>query len=415
LAHVSECLEQLRENLLVTFATTPQTVEGRAALLTPAKREKSKKQSSFKYRPYLLLAELTYRCPLHCPYCSNPSVYPKGTELSTADWRRVLQEAASMGVLHVGFSGGEPLQRPDLNELVAGARDAGLYSNLITSAVGLTHNRAAELKRVGLDNIQISFQSSDETLGNQIAGANVHGKKLEAARLVRDLGFPLTVNVVLHRANISRLDRIINLAEELGAERLELANTQYYGWAFQNRAALLPTREQIEAATEVAARARQRLAGKMDLLFVAPDYYGTRPKPCMHGWGRRFLTVNPIGQVLPCPTASGIKGLAFETVREHSLEWIWRESQAFNQFRGTQWMPLPCRECEFREVDFGGCRCQAALIAEDSFATDPACELSPHRSKLEQFVRAVQLPTPPAGTDPLQRLSFRQNPELQRS
>jgi PqqA peptide cyclase len=415
LGHVTECLEQLEEKLLIVFASEPQTEPDRVqSLQLPAKSEKARKKSALEYRPYLLLAELTYRCPLHCPYCSNPSSYPNGQELSTADWRRVLHEAASLGVLHVGFSGGEPLQRQDLTDLIAAARDAGLYSNLITSAIGLTRQRAAELKRAGLDNVQISFQSDEESLGNRIAGANVHVKKLEAARLVRDLGFPLTVNVVLHRANISRLDQIIRMAEALGAERLELANTQYYGWAFQNRAALLPSREQIEAATQIALAARRRLAGRMDLLFVVPDYYSTRPKPCMHGWGSRFLTVNPVGQVLPCPTATSIKGLDFDNVREHSIKWIWRNSEAFNRFRGTQWMPLPCRECEFREVDFGGCRCQAALIAGDSFATDPACELSPHRSKLDDFVRSLQRPARLPAANALEDLSFRQNPESTR-
>ncbi len=295
-----------------------------------------------------------------------------------------------MGVLHAGLSGGEPLQRADLADLVAAARTAGLYTNLITSALGLSERRANELQAAGLDSIQISFQSDQEAHGDRIAGTPAHVKKLEAARLVRALGFPLTINVVLHRGNIDRLEALVGLAQDLGAERLELANTQYYGWAFRNRAALLPTRAQIEGATEAAARAKQRLAGKMEILFVTPDYYSERPKPCMHGWGRRFLTVNPMGQVLPCPTASEIRGLTFENVRTHSLAWIWAESAAFNRFRGTQWMPEPCRSCEFREVDFGGCRCQAALITGDAGATDPACSLSPQREKLVAFVESCQ-------------------------
>lgn len=414
LNHLTECLDQLHEKLLLTFAGTERLAADRIELRgTTTKPKRSRKKGTFRYRPYLLLAELTYRCPLHCPYCSNPSVYPTGQELSTAEWQRVLREAAGIGVLHVGFSGGEPLQRPDLAKLVASAREAGLYSNLITSALGLTRQRAAELKRAGLDNVQISFQAEEGGLADQIAGTNAHAKKLEAARLVRELGFPLTVNVVLHRANISRLDGIINMAEELGAERLELANTQYYGWAFQNRAALLPSRAQIEAASQSALAARKRLAGKMDLLFVVPDYYSTRPKPCMHGWGNRFLTVNPIGQVLPCPTAGSIRGLEFDTVRERSLNWIWRNAKAFNQFRGTQWMPLPCRECEFREIDFGGCRCQAALIADDPSATDPACELSPHRSKLQEFVESVHRFQGASSTKgALEGISYRQNPPI---
>ena len=380
-ADVHECIEQLRVSLLIELtasrgATTHDlTTIGEPIAKTP----------KFAFRPFLLLAEVTYSCPLHCPYCSNPAAYPSGPELSTADWSRVLREAGEMGILHVGFSGGEPLQRPDLPQLVRTAREAGLYTNLITSALGLNNRRAHELKEAGLDNIQISFQSDEETLANQIAGTPGHARKLEAARLVRDLGFPLTINVVLHRANIGRVEQIIALAESLGASRLELANTQYYGWAFRNRGALLPTREQITEAAKIAAAARKRLAGKMAILLVTPDYYSERPKPCMNGWGRRFLTVNPVGEVLPCPTAREINGLTFDNIQDRSLEWIWSESEAFNRFRGNEWMPLPCRECEFREVDFGGCRCQAALITGRADVTDPACSLSPDHDKLDPF------------------------------
>ena len=356
-----------------------------------------------KYRPYLLLAELTYRCPLHCPYCSNPTQYPGGRELTTAEWQRVFREAAKLGVLHAGLSGGEPLQRADLPEIVAAAHDAGLYTDLITSAAGLNPTRLAQLKAAGLDNIQISFQSNEELKANRIAGAALHKVKLAAARLVRAAGFPLTVNVVLHRDNIDHLAEIIIMAEELEAERLELANVQYYGWAFRNRATLLPTRSQIAAAAAIAAQQRKRLLGRMRILFVTPDYYSDRPKPCMNGWGSRYLTVNPVGEVLPCPTAKEIKELRFDNVREHDLEWIWNESAAFNRFRGMEWMPLPCRECEFREVDFGGCRCQAALLAGDASVTDPACSLSPYRDRLTEFVEAAQ---GPGGPD----FEYRQNP-----
>jgi pyrroloquinoline quinone biosynthesis protein E len=315
-----------------------------------------------------------------------------------------------LGVLHIGFSGGEPLQRPDLNRLVAAARTAGLYSNLITSAVGLTCGRAEELKQGGLDSVQISFQSDEATLADKIAGTKAHASKLSAALMVRELGFPLTVNVVLHRANIGRLEQIISLAENLGAERLELANTQYYGWAFRNRAALLPTRAQIDQATKVAAAARQRLSGKLEILFVVPDYYGERPKPCMNGWGSRFLTVNPSGNVLPCPTAAEIPGLHFDNVRDHSLGWIWEHSDAFNRFRGTQWMPNPCRTCEFREIDFGGCRCQAALITGDPAVTDPACSLSPYREQLTRFVESIQKVVSEDDRFDQETVSYRQNP-----
>jgi pyrroloquinoline quinone biosynthesis protein E len=342
-------------------------------------------------RPFSLLAEITHRCPLHCPYCSNPlQLASQAGELTTTDWKRVLEEAAELGVLHVGFSGGEPLQRPDLAELVAAARAAGLYSNLITSSLGLSRRRLEDLKQAGLDSIQISFQSDEEGMADRIAGVSAHAKKLEAARTVREFGFPLTINTVLHRGNIGRLERIISLAESLGAERLELANTQYYGWAFKNRAALLPSRSQVERAAEIATAAKKRLLGKMEVLFVVPDYYSDRPKPCMHGWGQKHLTVNPIGEVLPCPTAHEIKSLRFDNVREKSLAWIWKESEAFNRFRGTEWMPDPCRSCEFREMDFGGCRCQAALITGDATVTDPACQFSPQRETLIEFVKSSQ-------------------------
>jgi pyrroloquinoline quinone biosynthesis protein E len=342
-------------------------------------------------RPFSLLAEITHRCPLHCPYCSNPlQLASQANELTTDEWKRVLGEASELGVLHVGFSGGEPLQRPDLAELVAAARAAGLYTNLITSSLGLTPQRLADLKRAGLDSIQISFQSDEESLADRIAGVSAHAIKLKAAQMVRESGLPLTVNVVLHRANIERLEQLIALAERLGAERLELANTQYYGWAFKNRAQLLPTRAQIERAVPIATAAKTRLLGKMELLFVVPDYYSDRPKPCMNGWGQKYLTINPAGEVLPCPTAHEIKALRFDNVREKSLEWIWKESEAFNRFRGTKWLPEPCHDCEFREVDFGGCRCQAALITGDSAVTDPACEFSPHRNTLTEFVEASQ-------------------------
>ncbi len=342
-------------------------------------------------RPFSLLAELTHRCPLHCPYCSNPlELAKRDAELSTGEWKRVLAEAAALGVLHVGFSGGEPLMRGDIVELAEAARQAGLYSNLITSSIGLTPQRAEALQKAGLDSVQISFQSDDPALADNIAGTSAHQKKLAAARTVRELGFPLTINVVIHRANIDRLDKIIALAEQLSAQRLELANSQYYGWAFRNRTALLPTRAQVDRAVETARKARERLLGKMEILFVVPDYYSDRPKPCMHGWGNRHITVNPAGDVLPCPTAREIPGMKFDNVRFQSLESIWAESEAFNRFRGTDWLPEPCRSCEFREKDFGGCRCQAALLTGDPGVTDPVCTFSPHHERLVAFVDSLQ-------------------------
>jgi pyrroloquinoline quinone biosynthesis protein E len=339
-------------------------------------------------RPFALLAELTHRCPLRCPYCSNGlELSRKSSELSTADWSRVLREAAAMGVLHVFFSGGEPLLRPDLGDLTRVARQVGLYSNLITSAYGLTRDRLAKLQAEGLDSVQVSLQAAEPGLADAIAGAEAHARKLAAAALVRELGLPLTINVVLHRENLHQLEALIGLAERLGAQRLELANVQFYGWAFANREVLLPTIEQVRAAETIAAAARERLKGRMEVLYVLPDYHGDRPKPCMQGWGARQLTVDPEGRVLPCPTAGAIPGMRFDSVRDRPLSWIWAESEAFNRFRGTDWMPEPCRSCDQRTVDHGGCRCQAALLTGDPARTDPACGLSPDREALTQLVR----------------------------
>jgi pyrroloquinoline quinone biosynthesis protein E len=345
------------------------------------------------FRPYALLAELTYQCPLHCPYCSNPVRYPAGQELTTEDWTRVFHEAAKLGVLHVGFSGGEPLARRDLVDLAAAARAAGLYSNLITSAVGLDRPRLETLRDAGLDSIQISFQADEPALGDEIAGATVHRRKLDAARLVREAGLPLSLNLVLHRRNIERLPAMIDLAEQLGAVRLELANVQYYGWGNLNKTQLLPTRAQAQAALAVATQATARLAGRMEVIYVLPDYYEAVPKPCMQGWGRRYLTVNPIGDVLPCPNATSIPDLKFANVRDQALAWIWNDSPAFQRFRGTDWMPFPCKECPRREIDFGGCRCQAAILAGDAALTDPVCQLSPVRSVVDGILATIETET----------------------
>jgi PqqA peptide cyclase len=357
-------------------------------------------------RPFGLLAELTYRCPLHCPYCSNPLSARGIGELETEEWRRVFIEASAIGVLHALLSGGEPLLRPDLPDLVEAAREAGLYTNLITSGLGFPP-RAGQLKAAGLDSVQISFQSDDEISADLIAGARAHSHKLHAARIARDFGFPLSINVVLHRRNIDRIEEIVALAEELGAERLELANTQYYGWAFENRAALLPTPAQIQAGSLAAHAARDRLKGSMDILYVMPDYFASRPKPCMNGWGRRYLTVNPFGDVLPCPTATAIPGMQFENVRDRSIESIWTGSDAFNRFRGLEWMPEPCRSCDRREIDFGGCRCQAALLTGDPRNTDPACELAPHRHTLLTIVESESRLMTPDDEPPYR---YRMNP-----
>jgi len=326
--------------------------------------------------------------------------------LATDEWRRVLSEAAELGVLQVGFSGGEPLVRRDLPEIIRGARAANLYTNLITSGVGLDESRVRELRDAGLDSVQLSFQSDEANLADEIAGARAHQSKLAAAAHTRDAGIPLSLNFVIHRRNIDRLPQLIDLAETLGAERVELANVQFYGWAFQNRAALLPTRAQVTRAREVATAAKARLAGRIDIFYVLPDYYETRPKPCLNGWGHRYLTVNPIGDVLPCPTASSaIPEMRFENVRAQSLDWIWRESESFNCFRGTDWMPEPCRSCPQNEIDFGGCRCQAALLTGQAAETDPVCSLSPKRILVDQILEHAN------GKTPAEPWSYRTNPK----
>jgi pyrroloquinoline quinone biosynthesis protein E len=302
----------------------------------------------------------------------------------------VFSQAAGLGIFHVALSGGEPLLRPDLARLVGNASDAGLYPNLITRGVGLDQSKARDLQAAGLESVQLSFQSDEPALADRVAGARAHEGKLRAAQIIRETGLALSINVVLHRANIARLDRIVALAEALGAERLELANVQFYGWGFLNRATLLPTRVQAAAAAQIALAEKQRLAGRMEIYYVLPDLYETRPKPCMQGWGRRYLTVNPAGDVLPCPTASGIAGLRFDNVRDRTLDWIWDESESFNRFRGSEWMPALCRECPRKEIDFGGCRCQAALLTGDAGATDPVCDLSPNRAIVDRILAGVE-------------------------
>jgi pyrroloquinoline quinone biosynthesis protein E len=340
-------------------------------------------------RPFGLLAELTYGCPLHCAYCSNPlDLAAYRDELTTQEWQRVLAEARELGVLQLHLSGGEPLLRRDLLDLVHSASELGLYTNLITSALGLTSRRAEELRTAGLDHVQISIQAEEAALSDHIAGTPSFELKLAAARLVKELGWPLTLNVVLHRQNIDRIAGLLALAEELGADRIELAHTQYYGWGLLNRDALLPSRVQLERADAVVRAAHERLQGRMEVIYVLPDYYGRYPKPCMGGWGRRQLTVVPNGDVLPCPTAQTLP-LPRASVREHSLAWIWAESPLFQRFRGTDWMPFPCRSCDRREVDFGGCRCQAFQLTGDAARTDPVCHLSPDHGIVATAVRAA--------------------------
>src|ERR671935_453940 len=358
-------------------------------------------------RPYSLVAELSYRCPLHCPYCSNPvdiGADRYREELETEHWARVFREARALGVLQLALTGGEPMLRRDLDELVAAGRAAGLYSTLVTGGTLLTRERATRLKETGLDHVQVSIQSPDPSDNDRIAGTRSFEKKIAAARAARELGFPLTINCVLHRHNLDRIEDILRLAEELDAQRLELANTQYYGWAVVNQQALMPTREQIERGEEAVQRFRARVGPRITVLWVLPDYYEDLPKPCMGGWGRTTIVVAPNGEALPCHAASTIPGLYFPNVREHPLEWIWSESDAFARFRGTDWMQEPCRSCPLgrQEVDFGGCRCQALRLGGDAAATDPVCRFSPHHDRVvtaresaqtDEFVyRAIKRP-----------------------
>jgi pyrroloquinoline quinone biosynthesis protein E len=338
-------------------------------------------------KPIGLLAELTHRCPLGCPYCSNPlALDQREDELDTATWARVFEEAAALGVLQVHLSGGEPGARRDLVEIAASAREAGLYTNLITSGVGINTRTMRDLWEAGLDHVQVSIQDADAVSADHIAGyrGGFQRKHALAAEAVR-LGLPLTVNVVVHRANIGRIAEMVELALGLKAARVEIAHVQYYGWALKNRSALMPTREQVERAVEQVEELRRRHQGRIVIDAVVPDYYARFPKPCVGGWGRRSLNVTPAGKVLPCHAAESIPGLEFWNVREHSLADIWAASPAFNAFRGTAFLPEPCASCERREIDFGGCRCQAFLLTGDARATDPVCHLSPAHARVTEL------------------------------
>jgi pyrroloquinoline quinone biosynthesis protein E len=338
-------------------------------------------------RPSTLIAELSYQCPLHCPYCSNP-VDIGGEkyrhELETEHWVRAFHEARGLGVIQLALTGGEPMLRRDLDELCAAGRDAGLYSSLITAGTLFTRERAEALKAAGLDHVQISIQSPDQEENDRIAGNRSFEKKIAAARAAKELDFPLTINTVLHRANLDRIEELLDLTLELGAQRLELANTQYYGWAVPNQDALMPTLEQLQRGEAAVQRFRERVGPKVDVLWVLPDYFEELPKACMGGWGRTAMVMAPNGDVLPCQAASTIPGLEFANVRDHSLEWIWNESDAFMRFRGTDWMQEPCRSCPLgrQEQDFGGCRCQALRLTGDAAATDPVCQFSPHHDRV---------------------------------
>lgn len=340
--------------------------------------------------PFAVMAELTHRCPLQCPYCSNPlEMLKAGAERDTAFWRGVIREAAEMGVLQIHFSGGEPTLRPDLAELIAYATEQGLYANLITSAVLLNEDKLASYAQAGLGHVQISLQGADAETADHIGHyTGAHKKKVEVAKLVTKLGLSLTINAVVHRQNLEQLPRIIDLALQLDADRLEIAHVQYHGWAFANRAALMPTRAQFEAANALVDARREDIGARMQIDYVVPDYYADLPKTCMGGWGQKMLNIAPDGRVLPCHAAETIPGLVFARADEQPLSEIWEGGDAFNKFRGTRWMQEPCSSCALKEVDWGGCRCQAMAITGDPAATDPVCSRSPRHDAMNAMAAA---------------------------
>ena len=345
--------------------------------------------------PLWLLAEVTYKCPLHCVFCSNPVDYTTyGRELSTGDWLRVLRQGRELGAAQLGLSGGEPLMRDDLEIMVAEARKLGYYSNLITSGVGLNEKRIAAFKEGGLDHIQLSFQDSTRELNDFLSSTRTFELKLKAAKLIKQHDYPMVLNCVLHRHNIDHVRQILEMAEAMEAEYVELANTQYYGWAYVNRDQLLPTRGQIERAEEATNEFRRRVGDKMRIFFVVPDYYEERPKACMNGWGAVFLAVTADGLALPCHEARRLPGLSFPNVRDHDLGWIWRDSPGFNAYRGDAWMKEPCRSCPEKVKDFGGCRCQAYLLTGDAANADPVCGLSPHHHRVTEAIEKARRPKP---------------------
>jgi pyrroloquinoline quinone biosynthesis protein E len=340
--------------------------------------------------PLALIAELTHRCPLHCVYCSNPlEMQSRANELPTKIWTRVFKEAADAGVLQADFTGGEPLARTDIVELIRAARTAGLYVNLITSGMPLDEAKLAALVEAGLDHIQLSFQGAREDTANEISGTKSHAHKLRVLEWVKQHRVALTLNFVIHRRNIDQLEEMVALAESSSATRIEFANVQYYGWAFANRENLMPTREQVNDSVEFMKREQERLRGKIRVEFVVPDYYAKYPKPCMGGWGRKLMLITPSGDALPCHAAQVIPGLSFENVMNRSLRKIWEQSPAFQRFRGEDWMREPCRTCDRREQDFGGCRCQALLLTGDASATDPVCSLAPLRPKIDAILNGM--------------------------
>lgn len=340
--------------------------------------------------PLALIAELTHRCPLHCVYCSNPlELQARSIELTTEEWSRVFREAAALGVLQADFTGGEPLTRPDILELIRAARAAGLYVNLITSGLPLDESRLEALVQARLDHFQLSFQGAQEETANEISGTKAHAHKLRVLEWLKRHRVAVTLNFVIHRRNIDQLPEMLSLAESSSATRVEFANVQYYGWAFANRDSLLPKRAQLTQSIEFLKEAQERLSGKIKIEYVVPDYYAKYPKPCMGGWGRKLMLITPNGDALPCHAARVIPGMSFENVKLRGLREIWEESDAFQKFRGEAWMQEPCKTCDRRSQDFGGCRCQAFLLAGDPAATDPVCSLAPQRPRVDAILAAL--------------------------
>jgi pyrroloquinoline quinone biosynthesis protein E len=347
--------------------------------------------ASLSGMPLWLLAELTYRCPLQCPYCSNPlEIASYKNELGTDDWLKVLREARKLGAMQLGLSGGEPLVRKDLELIVKEGADLGYYSNLITSGVGMDEERVVALKEAGLDHIQISFQASDKELNDFLGGTSSFQHKLDMARAVKANNYPMVLNIVIHRQNIDHIEDILKMTVELKADYVELASTQYYGWSALNVDSLLPSREQLERAESIAHAYQDQHRNKMKILYVVPDYYETRPKACMNGWGSVFLTIAPDGRALPCHAAASIPDIEFPNVKDRSINYIWNDSDAFNKFRGFGWMKDPCRTCPEKEKDFGGCRCQAFKLTGDATNADPVCSKSPHHQQLSDKVARLQ-------------------------
>jgi PqqA peptide cyclase len=357
---------------------------------------------SLRDGPLWVNAEITYKCPLHCVFCYNPVDYAKiGKELTTAEWVKALREARELGAVQLGISGGEPLQRDDCEEIIAEAGQLGYYVNLLTSGIGLTEKRITAFKAGGLNQIQLSFQDSTREMNDFLSSTKTFDLKSKVAKLIKQHDYPMVLNVVLHRMNIDHIQEILDMAESIGADHVELANTQYYAWAMVNRDQLLPSHEQLTRAEAVTNEFRKKIGNKMKLYFVVPDYYSNRPKKCMNGWGTTFLNIAPDGLAMPCHEARMLPGLDLPNVRDHDLKWIWQESPGFKAYRGDEWMQEPCRSCDEKEKDYGGCRCQAYMLTGDATSTDPVCDKSPKHDLITRVVEKAQVPAKPANVHPI--------------